>query len=169
MADASEISMRDAFRGGMARLAGGVCLITAKGQDGAMVGLTVSSAASVSADPPSMLCCINRNSRSHGVIKQSGAFAANVIGADDQALAAAFASDKTMDEKFAAGRWLEGATGSPILQSAAVTFDCRILEILDASTHSIIIGGVVNVHLPARSQAGLVYWQRRFIALDQPA
>ncbi len=152
----------------MARLPGGVCLITAKASDGGMVGLTVSSAASVSADPPSMLCCINKNSRSHDVIVQSGAFAANVIGAEDEKLAAAFATEKTMDEKFAEGAWLDGVTGSPILQSAAVTFDCRIREVFEATTHHILIGDVVNVYLPEHSPAGLVYWERKFITLSRP-
>lgn len=132
-----------------------------------MVGLTVTSAVSVSADPPSMLCCINKSARSHDTMLKSGAFAANVIAEHDQALAAAFATDKTMDEKFAAGSWLQLETGSPILQSAAVSFDCRIREVIQASTHSLLIGDVVAVHLPEVSPKGLVYWERKFFPLAQ--
>ena len=50
------------------------------------VGLiTVTSATSLSADPPSMICCVNKTSRSHDAILQAGAFAANVIAAQDKA------------------------------------------------------------------------------------
>ncbi|MET0545760.1 MAG: flavin reductase family protein [Caulobacterales bacterium] len=169
MAETANLSLRDGFRGGMSRLAGGVCLITAQAPDGGMVGLTVSSAASVSADPPSLLCCINKTSRSHDAIIQSGAFAANVISADDQALAAAFATEKTMDEKFAEGAWLQRATGSPVLQSAAVSFDCRIRDIFEATTHTIVIGEVADIYLPEQSPQGLVYWERQFVTLTRKA
>lgn len=166
-ADNSTLSTRDAFRGGMSRLAGGICLITAKAADGGFVGLTVTSATSLSADPPSMICCINKTSRSHDTIVQSGAFAANVIAASDKDLAAIFATEKTMDEKFAGGQWLSRETGSPILTSAAVAFDCRIREIVQATSHSILIGDVVDVYLPDVSPAGMVYWERQFVPLNR--
>ena len=151
----------------MSRLAGGICLITAKAADGGFVGLTVTSATSLSADPPSMICCVNKTSRSHDTIVQSGAFAANVIAAQDKDLAAAFATEKTMDEKFAGGQWLSRETGSPILTTAAVAFDCRIREIVQATSHSILIGDVVDVYLPEVSPAGMVYWERQFISLNR--
>ncbi|MBV8805987.1 MAG: flavin reductase, partial [Sinobacteraceae bacterium] len=45
------------FKAGMRRLAAAVCLITSTTSAGEKVGLTATAVCSVSAEPPTLLCC----------------------------------------------------------------------------------------------------------------
>ena len=68
----------------------GVSVVTTDGTSGRL-GLTVSSMTSVSADPPTLLVCINRRSPLVEAIRANGVFAVNVVGAHQAAVADTFA------------------------------------------------------------------------------
>lgn len=132
------------FRTAMRRLAAGVCVITTSDGD-ARWGATATAVCSVSAEPPILLCCLNRSSSTHNAISKSGVFAVNVLALEDQAIAARFAASLPPDEKFAVGAWTAGRTSAPLLRSALVSFDCRVLQALDIGTHSAFFGEIVDV------------------------
>ena len=71
----------EAYRGGMRQLAAGVCLITSADQQqpGGMIATAVTS---VSAAPPTLLVCVNRNASMFELIQRSGHFCVNVLAAD---------------------------------------------------------------------------------------
>ncbi|MFP6617024.1 MAG: flavin reductase family protein, partial [Candidatus Hydrogenedentota bacterium] len=75
-----------------------VAVITAE-SDGDINGLTATSFCSVSMEPPSILVCVNRDSRTHGLISASQRFCVNLLGAGQQGIANAFASTKPGEEK----------------------------------------------------------------------
>jgi hypothetical protein len=62
------------FKDAMRHLVGGVSVITA-GAGEARTGLTVTSAISLSLDPPTMLVCVNRNASAWPVTSASGTIA----------------------------------------------------------------------------------------------
>ena len=69
------------FRGAMRHLTGGVSVITAgRGKD--VTGMTVTSVASLSVDPPTLLVSINRDASSFPLIRRYGAFGVNILNAD---------------------------------------------------------------------------------------
>ena len=47
-----------------------------------------------------MLACLERSSRTLAVVRSSGRFSVNVLGAGDEALARSFASKAPLDEKW---------------------------------------------------------------------
>jgi len=136
---------REAFLDAMSRAATGVTVVASDGDYGRR-GQTVSAMCSVSADPPSLLVCLNRKSQLVPAIEAHRAFSVNVLRADQKRLADSFAGRPTSNDKaydFDRVRWETGVTGSPLLSSAVAKFDCRLLEAHTIGTHTIYIGEVV--------------------------
>lgn len=146
-----------AFIQGMRQLAAGVTLITAE-HEGRRAGLTATAVCSLSAEPPQLLACINRQAETYRIVQTSGAFAVNVLASDQHPLAQAFAGTVGIygDHRFDLASWSTLTTGAPVLCPCLATFDCRLVEAVPAATHSIFIGQVVGVKLEPELQP-LVY------------
>src|SRR6266513_677619 len=68
----------DQFKVGMRALAGAVNIITST-QAGHRYGMTATAVCSATADPPTVLACINRLATTHGAVAKSKAFCVNVL------------------------------------------------------------------------------------------
>lgn len=136
-------STRHAFIEAMSRCVTGVTVVTTDGPSGRF-GQTVSASASVSADPPMVLVCINRRSPIRAVILEHGAFGVNALRADQRRLSESFAGRprRGLPYDFTAARWERGDVGSPLLVGAVAAFDCRLDNAIEAGTHTIFIGDV---------------------------
>lgn len=152
---------RQLYRDAMARLAAAVNIITSVGQSGPC-GFTASAVCSVTDDPPTLLVCVNRATQSHPIIAASRVLCVNTIGSRHEALASSFAGGiKDMARRFEGAAWSTAVTGSPILDEAAATFDCRIVDFATFGTHDVFYCEVLAVGRSAAS-GGLVYHDRRF-------
>ncbi|QIB34990.1 flavin reductase family protein [Ancylobacter pratisalsi] len=149
------------FRQAMGRTASGVTVVTSDGEHG-RVGVTVSSLCSLSMEPPSVLFCLHRGSRSLPVLLGNGVFAANILAQGQQRVADSFAGliPELRDDRFAAGTWDHLHTGAPLLQGALCRFDCRIASVFEFGTHSIIAGEVMA--LETHGIDPLVYSDRSY-------
>src|SRR5258707_1450098 len=67
------------FKQAMRQCAGAVALVTVGAEPGRRTGLTVTSACSLSDDPPSLLVCVNRNASAHTRIREEGHFVINFL------------------------------------------------------------------------------------------
>jgi flavin reductase (DIM6/NTAB) family NADH-FMN oxidoreductase RutF len=152
------------FRTAMRELAAGVTIITAGVQAGRR-GLTATAVCSVSADPPTLLVCVNRSAEGHAAISESGAFCVNVVGAEHRWLAERFAGrDGTRGaERFEHGDWCALATGAPVLADAIAAFDCRVTQAIDGGTHTVFLGAVVAT-TASPERAALLYRAGAFAA-----
>ena len=65
----------------------------------------------------------------------------------------------TLADRFQVGDWTTLATGAPVLNSAIVACDCRVVEIKAVASHNVIFGVVEAVHLGTAGPA-LVYHGR---------
>jgi flavin reductase len=137
------------YRNAMARLGAAVNIITTDGPAG-RAGFTASAVCSVTDEPPTLLVCLNRSASVYPAFKANGVLCVNVLAAGHQALSALFGGKTPMDERFAAGRWSRKTTGSPMLDDAAVSFDCRVV---------LAIGGAAE---------GLIYFDRRYHEIAAP-
>lgn len=135
-----------AFVQGMRQLAAGVTLVTGR-HLGQRSGLTATAVCSVSAEPPQLLACLNRGSQTHGVVERGGVFAVNVLAADQHHLAELFAGvgDVHGERRFDLADWATATTGAPILTPCLASFDCRLVRVIPAATHSIFVGLVEAV------------------------
>jgi flavin reductase (NADH)/flavin reductase len=151
-----------AYKSAMRQLAGGVCIITSLGPEGQRAGLTATAVCSVSADPPTLLVCVNRDTRSHDVMREAGVFAVNVLDVLDQALAHRFAGTVARDARFDGACWTRLSTGAPVLESALASFDCRIAQVVDVGTHRVVLGAVQAVRLGPEGGKPLLYANRSY-------
>ena len=141
----------------MRRLAASVCLVTTLNEDGSRNGLTATAVCSMTAEPPTLLCCLKLTSNSYLAIEKAGAFAVNVLSADDQAIADRFSSTLPGSEKFAIGTWKTMETGAPVLASAIAAFDCNLVKVVEVATHGILLGEVQALHLHPDGPRPLLY------------
>jgi flavin reductase (DIM6/NTAB) family NADH-FMN oxidoreductase RutF len=149
------------FREGMARLGAAVHIITTAGAGGA-TGLTATAVCSVSDSPATLLVCVNRSAMSGSIIAENGVFCVNTLAAGQEAIADYFA--KRSNDKshvFAHEEWLTLATGSPVMESAVMSFDCRLIELKPVASHNIFFGAVEAVRQGAAGPA-LVYHERAY-------
>nr|WP_249817106.1 MULTISPECIES: flavin reductase family protein [unclassified Bradyrhizobium] len=147
----------------MRQCAGAVALVTVGAQHGKRTGLTVTSACSLSDNPPSLIVCVNRSASAHGRIREEGAFAINFLHEDHALLALTFSGQKGVngDDRFAFGQWTRGKTGAPVLTDAVAAFDCVLAQEFETKTHSIFIGEVRGVS-HADGAKPLVYLRGNF-------
>ena len=134
----------DQFKLGMRSLAHAVTIVTAA-HGGHRYGMTATAVCSASAEPPTVLVCLNRNSGTHGGVARSKAFCVNVLRADDSDLSNQFSGAQSGEGRFKSREWSKLATGSPVLLDALVSFDCRVVNKLAHSSHTIFLGEVEQV------------------------
>jgi flavin reductase len=150
------------FREAMSRVAAAVHIITTGGPAG-LGGITATSVASISAEPPMMLFCINKTSPSAARVIENGIFCINTLTPSHEALANIFAgrTGHHLEGRFASGEWIKLVTGAPVLKSAAAVFDCRLAEVKEVMTHLVMIGAVEAVDY-GRQGSGLTYAHRKY-------
>ena len=131
------------FVDAMSRLANGVNVVTTAGNSG-RDGVTVSSACSVTAHPPSVLVCIHHESRAADAIEHNGVLCLNVLNDQQSGISDAFARRVDgLEDRFSRGEWGTLQTGSPVLAGAVASFDCTVDHMLSEGTHRIFIARVV--------------------------
>lgn len=153
------------FREALSRLASAVTIVATDGPAG-KAGLTCSAVTSVSDQPATVLVCVKRTSRSNGVIKANKVFTVNALVAGQEPVADVFAGRGGLEgaERFATGAWDRLLTGAPALAGARMTLDCRLAELVEVGTHSVLFGQVEAVRLGDGGQP-LVYADRRYHAI----
>ena len=156
-----------AFKKGMRHLAASVTLITTRHGE-QRGGLTATAVCSVSAEPPQILVCVNKQASAHDPIGHAGFFCVNILSPGHRKIAERFAGMDGVegDERFRdMGEWSELATGAPVLKGCPVSFDCKLVSELAAGTHTIYIGQIVDLVLdPAATP--LLYADGAFVHGD---
>ena len=120
----------------------GVAVVTTVGTDGAPIGLTISSFNSVSMDPPLILWSLTRQAGSLEAFKSHGAFAVNVLSAEQEPLCRHFAGAE--GDRFADLAWRPGIKGIPVLEGAVAVFECRNWALYPGGDHEIFLGEVIR-------------------------
>ena len=161
VAEAKSVEQK-AFREAMSRLGAAVHVITTDGPSG-KTGFTATAVCSVSDAPPTVLVCLNRGATSMPSMRGNGVFCVNTLRAGDELIADTFAGRVKVarEARFDTGQWLTLSTGSPILMSAVVALDCRVIEIKAVASHDIYFGMVEAIH-QGPPGAALVYHDRLY-------
>ncbi|MBP1849614.1 flavin reductase [Rhizobium halophytocola] len=150
-----------AFRDGMARLAAAVHVITTDGPAGRF-GFTATAVCSVSDTPPTLLVCVNANTSSLQGLLNNGVLCVNTLAPHLQEVASAFASGRPMDERFASGLFERTPNGVPRLAGALVSFDCRVMNVIEQGSHKVLFCAVEDIVSTEGEEDALVYFARRY-------
>lgn len=150
------------FVAGMRLHAAGVTVVTTAHR-GRRAGLTATSVCSVSAEPPQLLVCVNREADANAPIRAGRRFCVNVLAADQHRLADRFAGrfGDVSEARFEEGGWIRLATGAPALEGCRASFDCRVVAVLEAGTHTIFVG-LVEAVVTRPELAPLVYHEGEY-------
>jgi len=153
------------FTGAMRALVGNCSVLTVgEGEDS--TGLVVTSAISLSAEPPLLLACVNRSSSSWPMFGRYGRFGWSSLGAGHQGVAERFSGFGGVKgpDRYQGAEWVTAVTGARLLADAPAAFDCEVEEMIDRATHSIVIGRV-RALITTPDQGALIYWNGSFRAL----
>ena len=131
------------FRQFMRHMAASVCIVSTA-HNGEKVGMTVSSAVSLSFDPMSILVCIHQNSNFHKIVSERDSFSVNLLHEDQAHISDKFSRPGSEDNLFSNGDW-DMHAGEPYLKDAQGTLFLSIKDRHDYGTHTIIIGEVMGV------------------------
>ena len=115
----------------------GVTIITAAGNRGTPVGLTVNSFSSVSLDPPMLSWSLRRTSPLLDYFAVGRRCAIHVLRVEQERLARNFATPGI--DRFAAVAWRADHDGLPILAGALARFECRTEIIHEAGDHWLLL------------------------------
>lgn len=160
---ACQTVLKQDYREAMSRLGAAVNVITTDGPAG-RAGFTASAVCSVTDAPPTLLVCLNRGASVHQTFERNRVLCVNVLSASQDELSNLFGGKTPMEERFAAAAWSEGLSGSPMLDAALVSFDCRIRESNTVGTHDVLYCEVIAIRNGERGR-GLMYFERTYHGL----
>lgn len=131
---------RETFINAMRCVASSVTVVTTNGSAG-RYGATVSAFCSVSADPPTVLVCLNSKSRIAKGVIENKKFNINVLSQNANKIAQRFAgvNDSELLDRFE-GIDLQKAE-IPAINGATV-FSCEVDQVIPSGTHQVVIGKV---------------------------
>ncbi|MBA2286486.1 MAG: flavin reductase family protein [Ktedonobacteraceae bacterium] len=133
------------FRQVMGHFATGVTVVTTRGSEG-VAGLTVNAFCSVSLEPPLVLICVDLQSVTLPVLRESGAFAVNILTDQQEELSRCFAMpSEERYTHFCHAAYHIAATNSPILDGALAFVDAHIVAEYPGGDHVIFIGQVAAI------------------------
>lgn len=147
----------DELKAALRKFATGVTIVTVE-CDGELHGMTANAFASVSLDPPLVLVCLERSTRTHGLVTRAGSFAVNVLSSQQEHVASAFAVHGVKSFDGLGPR--RGVVGAPLLAGALAWIECEVAEVFTAGDHDVVLGTVVACD--ARAGPPLLYFDRAY-------
>src|SRR5437870_8050712 len=126
----------------------GLFVLTAAHPDGRVAAATINWVTQASFEPPLVAIGVKPDSHGHALIKDTKAFALNVLGKGQQALAFTFFKPAERQGQTISGEpFRPGTTGAPILTSTPAFIECTLEATVEKGDHSIFVGKVVEVGL----------------------
>jgi 3-hydroxy-9,10-secoandrosta-1,3,5(10)-triene-9,17-dione monooxygenase reductase component len=129
------------FRTALTAYPTGVTVITAPGAEGPS-GATANAVTSLSLDPPLMLACLDRGSRTLTSVREAGRFGVNALAAGQEDLARRFSGKDPEPAKWEGIKWSE-SEGIPRLDGGLMWVACELRDLIDGGDHLILTGSVL--------------------------
>jgi flavin reductase (DIM6/NTAB) family NADH-FMN oxidoreductase RutF len=152
----------EVFRELLGRFATGVTVVTTRDAAGRPVGMTASSLASVSLQPPLVSVCVDVSADMHRALSASGRFVINILAADQEDLSRRFAQTPA-EARFQGIAWTEAPQGQIHLAGALATIDCETYADFPLGDHTLFVGRVTGGTLGAGDP--LLYFRGSYGAL----
>lgn len=143
-----------AFRGVLGHFCTGVVIVTAMDGD-APAGFACQSFSALSLDPPLVVFCPAKTSRTWPVIERAGRFAVNVLADGQRDVCAVFG--RSGGDKFARTGWTRSPEGSPLLDGVLAWIDCTVEAVHDGGDHHLVAGRVTALAAPGGDRPLLFY------------
>jgi flavin reductase ActVB len=150
---------RQSFFEVMASFPSGVAIVTTLAADGVPRGLTTTAVCSVSADPPTILVCVDLASRTLAALRASQRFVVNFVGEGRSELCRLFASKE--EDKFEHVAWTTAPSGMPLLGDDVLAWaDCATVHELEIGDHVVLVARVDGGGVQPELEPPLMYYRR---------
>ncbi|MGW5515080.1 flavin reductase family protein [Nocardia africana] len=149
--------LQTSFKEVMAGVATPVSIVTAI-NGGLPYGTTVSAFASLSMNPPMVLVSLDRGSETLELVRETGRFGLNILGADQASTALSFAKKGGVD-KFYGTRW-DLDHDLPRIPGVVGWVACAVADLVEGGDHVVVLGDVEAAEFSHASP--LVYHCRLF-------
>jgi flavin reductase (DIM6/NTAB) family NADH-FMN oxidoreductase RutF len=136
-------------------------VLTVRDADGQPAGMTASSLASVSLQPPLLSVCVDHEAELHDLIVAAPEFVVNVLESGQEELSRRFA-DKHKD-RFEGVGYHVGPEGQILLDGALAHIECERFATYPGGDHTIVIGRVIGGD--SRDGHPLLYYRGGYAAL----
>ena len=144
------------FRFALGRYPTGVAIVGAY-TEGAAMGMTINSFASVSLDPPLVLWSIEKSSERCSIFENAPFYGISVLAHDQSNLAHACSQDA--DFSACEIRW--DGERAPLIHDAVATFTCKPYAVYPGGDHDILVGEVIAMTTP-RDVAALEFYRGNY-------
>src|SRR5690242_7486012 len=145
----------------MRRFPSGVAVVTVE-TGGERLGLTVASLVSLSLEPPLVGVSVRRDAALHELLRDAGSFAASLLAAGQETVAAHFARGVPPIALWS-GVEVRAGGGAPLLEGGIGWLECRVHGECAAGDHTFFLGEVVRAEVgPGRRP--LLYLDGRYAA-----
>jgi len=152
------------FRQVMSQFPTGVTIVTTRVGE-RLHGSTANAFTSVSLEPLLVLVCLDKKGDTHGLVEQSGIFAVNILGEDQEHLSRLFATKgEGHDHSLRGVPYRYGVTGAPIIEGALAYLDCVVAHRFPGGDHTIFVGEVRDGAI-LREAPPLVFFRGRYARL----
>jgi len=155
---------QDKFIKALRNLAYPVCIIS-NSENGNKNAITVSSMTSLSIDPASLLACINKSASIHGTLKNGYLVNVNLLSSSQQEISTICSSSDLDVSRFDNDHWSYDENQTPFLSDSQAIIGCKIEEMVDYATHSILILSIENVILNSEEPDPLLYCNGDYLKL----
>ncbi len=154
---------RRTFRQTVGQFATGVTVIATE-IDESVRAMTANSFTSLSLDPPMVLFCVGKATRTGQLIGAAAGFSVNVLRQEQQDLSTYFAGgwDRPDPPPFSFLSWV----GGPRLDGCAAALGCAIDAIHEGGDHWIVIGRVLALHCTEPPCPPLVFFSGRYTTVE---
>ncbi len=126
-----------AFKQAFRRHAAGVSVITARDTDGAPVGFTATSLASLAAVPPLATFNMARTASAWHAVETTDRVAIHMLGARNRAVAERLSGPSA--ERFLGDHWHEGPHGLPILNDVTAWMTAKVLHRVPVAGNAVVV------------------------------
>ena len=153
-----------AFRQVLGQFCTGITIITTT-DNSVPSGFACQSFAALSLEPPLVLFCPTKVSRSWHAIEASGRFCVNVLTENQRELCARFGSKEP--DKFAGVDWHPSPLGSPVLDGCLAHIDCTVHSVHDGGDHFVVFGAVQSLsEVPAVKPRPLLFYRGDYTGIE---
>jgi flavin reductase (DIM6/NTAB) family NADH-FMN oxidoreductase RutF len=122
----------------------GLYVLTARTEDGTN-SATVSWLSQASFEPPRIVVGIRNETGIHDRVRASGTFVLNLLGSGQKELASAFFRHVEPEGNTIGGaRFHQATNGAPILDDVPAYLECRVVNMLDAGDHTLVLADIVE-------------------------
>ena len=153
------------FRTAMGQFCTGVTIITTLGDDDQPIGFACQSFAALSLDPPLVLFCPMKQSRTWPIIERRGSFCVNVLANRQQEVSAQFGAPG--ENKFTGVDWDASPLGLPVIRHCLTWVECTVENVLDGGDHHIVVGRAQTLGEVLQDKP-LLFYRGGYLSTERP-